>query len=167
MTITCFTRLSTIVWALPPPSSGRTQPLHVTNTPFIESAARFSPDGRWIAYQSNDSANGQDVYIQAFPDGGRRHPASVGGGTLPRWARDGKELFYVASDLAMMAVPVRGAGAEIEIGNPTRLFQSRALQGNLEYDVAPDGRFLFNVPVDEHPGNSIAVIVNWSARLKK
>ena len=86
---------------------------------------------------------------------------------MARWARDGKELFYIASDLAMMAVPIRRAGTEIEIGNPARLFQTRALQGNLEYDIAPDGRFLLNVPVDQHPGNSLAVIVNWSALLKK
>ena len=74
------------VWALPPPSSGRTQPLQVTNTPFIESAARFSPDGRWIAYQSTDSANGQDVVHPVVPGrwpqtsglGGRRNHGALG-----------------------------------------------------------------------------------------
>ena len=72
------------------PAAGSAQPVRVTDTPFIETGARFSPDGQWIAYQSNDSATGQDVVIESFPVGDRRYPASVGGGTVPRWARSGK-----------------------------------------------------------------------------
>ena len=124
-----FTSLNDL-WALPP---GSAQPVRVTDTPFIETGARFSPDGQWIAYQSNDSATGQDVYIQSFPVGDRRYPASVGGGTVPRWARSGKELYYIAPDLTMMAVPVSQSGTTLALGKPVRLFQSRALQGDREY----------------------------------
>jgi Tol biopolymer transport system component len=156
------------LWALPPPSAGGAKdPVRITKTPFIENSARFSPDGRWIAYHSNDSAAGQDVYVQSFPDGGRRRTVSVNGGTVPRWSRDGKELFYVAPDSAMMAVSISAAGPDLQIGKPVRLFQSRALQGNVNYDVARDRRFLLNVPVEDYPGNSLAVLVNWTSRLKK
>jgi eukaryotic-like serine/threonine-protein kinase len=154
------------VWALPA-VSGSAQPLQVTNTPFVESGGRFSPDGRWIAYQSNDSATGQDVYIQSFPDGRRRYPVSAGGGAVPRWSKDGKELFYVAPDLTLMAVTLKPVGSDLEFGKPVRLFQSRAFQGNREYDVSTDGRFLLNDPFNERTDTSIAVIVNWAAGLKK
>ena len=155
------------IWALPPSTAGRTEPLQVTTTTFVEDGGTFSPDGRWIAYHSNDSAAGQDVYIQSFPDGSRRYPVSAGGGTVPRWSPDGKELFYVGPDFTLMAVPITHAGADLKIGTPARLFQSLALQGRRSYDVAPDGRFVLNLPVDQRPIQSLAVAVNWRSQLKR
>lgn len=66
-----------------------------------------------------------------------------------------------------MSVPLTRAGTELEVGKPVRVLQSRAFQGNREYDVSTDGRFLLNVPVDERSDTSLAVIVNWAAGLKK
>jgi len=153
------------VWALPMTQSTGAEPVQVTNTPFAESAAVFSPIDRWIAYQSSDSTAGQDVYVQAFPNGIRRQ-VSVGGGSTPRWRHDGSELFYVSPDLELMAVPITRNGGGLTIGKPVRLFQSRAFQGNPGYDVTADDRFLVAVPLSAPQDNSVAVIVNWPATLK-
>jgi Tol biopolymer transport system component len=155
------------VWALPPPQSGRTEPLQVTKTLFNESGGAFSPDGRWIAYQSNDSLAGLDIYVQAFPDGGRRYPVSAGGGTVPRWSRDGKEIYYIGPEMTLMAAAITSAGTELAVGTPVRLFQSPAFAGNRAYDVGRDGRFLINLPSDDRNDTTLAVIVNWAARLKQ
>jgi Tol biopolymer transport system component len=155
------------VWALPLPVSGGTQPLHVTESTFAESGARFSPDAAWIAYQSTESAAGQDVWVQSFPDRRARMQVSVNGGSMPRWSRDGKELFYVAPDGTLTAVSVTRVGANLIVGSPKSLFSSRALQGNREYEVADDGRFLLNVPVSDQSDPPVTVIVNWAATLKK
>ena len=94
------------IWALPLPVSQGTTPVRVTNTLFIEANAVLSPDGRWIAYQSNESGVAQpDVYIQPFPTGDRRQVSS-NGGSMPRWGHDGRELFYVGPDSTLMSVTV-------------------------------------------------------------
>jgi serine/threonine protein kinase/Tol biopolymer transport system component len=151
------------VWALPLPVSDHTQPSQVTKTPFVESGARFSPDGRWIAYQTNESG-AQDVYIQSFPESGLKQKVSLNGGSLPRWSRDSKELFYIATDLRLMSVSMTPTGAA---GTPVPLFQSRVLQGNPNYEVAADGRFLLNIPSTEQTAMPLTVIVNWAAQFRK
>jgi dipeptidyl aminopeptidase/acylaminoacyl peptidase len=155
------------VWAVRPAKDGASEPLQVTNTAFTETNARFSPDGRWIAYQSTDSPNGQDVYVQSFPDARHRYAISVGGGSVPRWARRDTELYYIGPGAMLMAVSIRHTGDELEIGKPVRLFQSRALESDREYDVGPDGRFLINLPVEEKTGDSLTVVLNWAAQLPK
>ena len=154
------------VWTLPTPPSPEVQPVRVTDTPFAEGEAVFAPNGKWIAYQSNDSAAGQDVYVQAFPQGVRRSAVSVGGGTAPRWNRDGSELFYVSPDSQLMSVSVSRNGEALSIGRPVPLFQSRALRRTPEYDVTADGRFLVAVPLTEPQDNAIVVIVNFTATIK-
>jgi serine/threonine protein kinase/Tol biopolymer transport system component len=151
------------IWALRLPVADGATPLQVTDTTFLESGARFSPDGRWIAYQSTDSATGLDVYIRSFPDGRRRYPVSAGGGSLPRWGADGRVLFYVGPDRTLMSVNVTRAGDELDVGRPVRLFQSPAFHANGEYEVASDGRFLLNVPLDDPTDTHIAVVLNWAA----
>jgi eukaryotic-like serine/threonine-protein kinase len=151
------------VWALPLPVSDDTKPLRVTDTPFVESGAKFSPDGSWIAYQTNESG-AQEVYIQSFPEPGRKQKVSANGGALPRWSRDSKELFYIATDLRLMSVSITSVGA---VGTPATLFQSRVLQVNQDYDVTTDGRFLVNIPSTGQTPVPITVIVNWAAALKK
>ena len=127
----------------------------MTDTPFVESAAKFSPDGGWIAYQANESG-AQEVYIQSFPEPGRKQKVSANGGTRPRWSRDSKELFYIAADLSLMSVSITSTGA---VGTPVRLFQSRLLEGNQDYDVTTDGRFLVNIPSAGQTPVPITVIV--------
>jgi eukaryotic-like serine/threonine-protein kinase len=128
----------------------------VAQTPFSEDRGRFSPDGRWIAYQSN--ASGQDeIYVQAFPGPGDKSQISAAGGTLPVWRRDGRELFYLANG-RLMAVPVTLSGARIDVGTPLALFA--APLGASQYDVSADGqRFLFNTTVKEAP--PITILLNW------
>jgi Tol biopolymer transport system component len=155
------------VWALPVPPSDSAPTVRVTNTTSVEGGGVLSPDGRWIAYESNDSPAGQDVFIQSFPAGDRRMTVSVGGGRAPRWNHDGTELYYVSLDLRLMAVSIARAGDALAIGTPQTLFESRAFQGEPEYDVAPDGRFLLRVPVADQIDPPLAVILNWADRLKR
>jgi eukaryotic-like serine/threonine-protein kinase len=153
------------------PMEGSHTPIPFLTSPADETSAAFSPDGKWIAYSSDESGR-RDVYVRGFaPD---RNPAaavgqwtiSVNGGDKPRWSRDGKELFYIATDGKMMAVPIKG-GLAFEPGVPIPLFDTRAT-GFMPYDVAPDGRFLINtMPADATSRSSITVVVNWFASLDK
>jgi Tol biopolymer transport system component len=162
------------LWALP--LFGDRKPLRVTETPFNEVGARFSPDGHWIAYLSNESPGPPyQLYMQSFPEPGKKQQVSTNGAFIPRWGRDGKELFYVEPDLTLMAVSIKSNGSSLEAGAPTRLFKapidSTTLGNGRSYDVAEDGRFLINVvPGASSPARvsaSITVILNWAAGLKK
>ena len=138
--------------------------------PFGERVPRFSPDGRYVAYVSNES--GQDeVYVQPFPEGGRKVTVSSNGGAKVRWSRDGKELFYVEGQ-TLVAVSVSTAG-DFSVGEATRLFEHAGLRpGNnyAPYDVSADGqRFILAEPVAEGadaPAPSIRVVQNWFAEFR-
>jgi hypothetical protein len=156
------------LWLLP--LTGSKEPKPLTQTPdFAELSARLSPDGRWMAFSSNESGH-SEFYVQPFPSGPKRQ-ASEGGGALPLWRRDGKELFYVATDdrLTSVAVSVRGAAVEFSVPQP--LFELRAAGTTLfaerQYDVAPDGeRFLVARRVGEERSDPVVVDFNWESRLK-
>jgi eukaryotic-like serine/threonine-protein kinase len=150
------------VWALPLPTSSGGQALQVTKTAFAEGGAVFSPDGQWIAYHSNESAAAQDVYIQSFPDGQDRHLVSVGGGSVPRWSSDGRELFYVSLNRRLMSVSVTRTASGLRLGKPVELFESSAFRHTPDYDVAAGNRFLLKMPLGEGENTSVAVIVNWT-----
>jgi serine/threonine protein kinase/Tol biopolymer transport system component len=154
------------VWALPLTESGAATPLRVTDTRFVEINARFSPDGRWIAYQSNESGIRFEVYIQSFPNLGGKQQVSASGGSQPRWGRDGRELFYIAPDLTLMSVSLKPAGTDLRASTPVPLFQVRVSQGNPDYEVSRDGRFLLNIPASEQTAR-LTVIHNWMAGLKQ
>ena len=89
---------------------------------------QFSPDGRWVAYQSNETGR-YEIYVRPFSSRGGATPISTAGGVYPRWSRDGKELYYIAPDAKMMAVSIRATATTIEAGVPTTLFQTRRLGG--------------------------------------
>ena len=134
-------------------------------TPFNQIVPRFSPDGRYVAYVSGESGQ-NEVYVQPFPEGGRKVTVSSNGGTKVRWSRDGKELFYVEGQ-TLVAVSVSIAG-DFSVGGATRLFEHPGLLpgGNYApYDVSADGqRFILAEPVGEGadaPARSIRVIQNW------
>jgi dipeptidyl aminopeptidase/acylaminoacyl peptidase len=134
------------IWVLP--LFGNRKPFPLIQTEFNEWQPQFSPDGKWIAYVSDDSGSSQ-VYVQAFPMQSGRIPISIGGGMQPRWRRDGKELFYLAPDRKLMAVTVT-AGATFEVDSPRPLFQTTLEPAAFRqtYDVSADGnRFLLNTPV--------------------
>jgi Tol biopolymer transport system component len=155
------------VWFLPVTGSGEGVP--VVRTEANEVAATLSPDGQWLAY-SSDVSGQFEVWVQSFPGGGGKRQVSTGGGTGPRWRRNGWELFYYAGDGKTMAAPVR-SGESLEVGAMVPLFEFRAgtLQATITpYAVTADGqRFLINAVVDTEPNAPLTVVVNWTADLKK
>ena len=150
------------IWILP--LSGDRKPTPFLQTAFNEDHPRISPDGRWMAYSSNESGS-QGVYVTRFPEAGGKWQVSTNGGSFPVWRRDSRELFYRAADGKLMAVPV-APGSDFKAGAPVPLFQPRAAIGTLGagtfYDVAPDGRFLINILV-ERTSPPATVVSNWRA----
>ena len=146
------------------------KPLQVTNTPFAETDGRISPDGRWIAYQSNEAGVNRpvDVYLQSLSGSGSKVQVSTLGGSVPRWRRDGKELYYLAPDRMLMVVSVNLDGNRPRIGVPTPLFQTRVGRFmNRTYAVSRDGRFLVNTQVDDVTVATTRVVLNWTEELKR
>jgi Tol biopolymer transport system component len=144
------------------------------DSPFNEYQAQLSPDGRWIAYQS-DETGADEIYVQSFsPDGklgADKKRVSINGGRLPIWRRAVGELFFVASDGTMMSSAVKTGGTEFQFETPKTLFKTRMLMwfGNVhEYDVSPDGnRFLIGTLISDTKVQPPTVILNWTADLKK
>jgi Tol biopolymer transport system component len=130
--------------------------------------SRFSPDGHWIAYVSDESGSGTpEVFVRPFPGPGGRWQVSTVGGRGPMWRRDGKELFYLSADNKMMAVSVR-LGPTFQAGSPTALFSVRPPPGRLGYDVSADGqRFLVNTATGDESSPPLTLIADWTALLKK
>jgi eukaryotic-like serine/threonine-protein kinase len=132
---------------------------------------QFSPDGKWVAYASNETGK-WEIYVTSFPDGRGKWQISTGGGEQPRWRGDGKELFYISSEEKMMAVPVT-AGVKFDPGTPIVLFQAtpRLPVTNADqfvYDVSRDGqRFLINTPVKQAESAPMSIILNWTGKLNK
>jgi serine/threonine protein kinase len=153
------------LWILP--LAGDRKPFPFLKTTFEEWRGQFSPDDHWIAYQSNASGR-YEIYVRPFRGSGSQWQISAGGGISPRWSRDGRELYYIAPDSRLMAVPVKVSEASFEFGSPASLFQARMLGGGSEvaqgwqYDVAPDGRFLMNVSTDDATAAPITIILNWT-----
>jgi dipeptidyl aminopeptidase/acylaminoacyl peptidase len=153
------------VLPLTPGPSGQRTPIPVVVTPADDTFGQFSPDGKWIAYTSNDSGR-REVYVQRFaPDrvpavGERKWQISTAGGDKPRWAPGGNELFYVAPDRKMMAVPIKTSGDSFEPGIAAPLFPTNLISF-FPYDVGADGRFLIPAPIDLAAQLPITVILNW------
>jgi eukaryotic-like serine/threonine-protein kinase len=131
-------------------------------TPANEGLAQFAPDGRWVAYQSNESGR-SEIFVQAFPGPGGKWQISSGGGTAMRWRRDGRELFYRNGD-ALMAVPVT-TGSSFSAGTPQMLFR-----GPYEtlFDVSLDGeRFLMIKSAPDANPSQLNVVLNWDQELRQ
>jgi serine/threonine protein kinase/Tol biopolymer transport system component len=164
------------LWAKPMRSDAN--PFPVVRTNADEREGQFSPDGRWVAYVSNESGI-DEVYIQLFPGPGGKKQVSMNGGVDPRWGRDGRELFYVAPDGRLMAaaVHVDADGHTPNPDPPIFLFRPRLATGaNInsgaalsrpQYAVAPDGHFLMNVTADDNVVSPISIVLNWATALKK
>ncbi len=150
--------------------TGDRKPSVYLQTPFDESQAQISPDGRWLAYQSNESGR-IEIYIRPFPNAsGGKWQVSTGGGNHVRWRGDGKELFFVTLDRKMMAVDIRNNRDALEIGVPRVLFESQfrnQVGGSTGWVVSADGqRFLLPSPPDTErgaPSDPITVVLNWAA----
>jgi Tol biopolymer transport system component len=127
--------------------------------------ARLSPVGGWAAYAGNESGR-FEIFLQSFPTPGTKFQITTGGGDAPVWSRDGREIFYHAGG-KLMAVSVSMTAGTPTIGQATTLFNLPVnLQGSNDYDVSPDGRFLFAVPVENQTPTAL-VTLNWKAGLKK
>jgi Tol biopolymer transport system component len=126
----------------------------------------FSPDGKWLAYES-DQSGASEVYISPFPSGGTQYQVSTSGGERPVWRHDGKEIYYRAN-LRMMAVKVNVKGDTVELGKPESLFEVavRNLAGRW-YDVSPDGRILMNTSPATAQSPNFELVVNWPAVMRK
>ena len=137
----------------------------------VLSNGQFSPDGKWVAYASNESGK-WEIYVTSFPDAHGKWRVSTDGGEQPRWRGDGKELFYVSSDSKMMAAPVT-TGAKFDSGTPAALFpatpQQLVSRTNLfVYAVSRDGqRFLILRQVKQADTAPMSVVLNWPAQLNK
>jgi Tol biopolymer transport system component len=148
------------LWALPMTGDDRT-PVPVATTPFAEHMGEFSPGGRWVVFDTNESGR-SDIVIQAFPQARERLAVSTAGGTEPRWSADGTEIYYVALDGNMMAVPVVVKGSTLELGSPVALFFAGLGRNpfRFEYAVSRDGRFLRNHEVADAPPPPITIILD-------
>jgi Tol biopolymer transport system component len=163
----------TELWALPIAGEGERKPFPVVKMPFNVSAGSFSPDVRWVVYVSDESGR-PEIYAQSFPAPTAKLRISTEGGVQPRWRRDGKEIFYLASDGHLMAAPVVSQGeSSLEVGAPAPLFKAdnAVMDGSgeaLQYAVASDGRrFLFSTSVPNTSLQPVTVVVDWIADLKK
>jgi Tol biopolymer transport system component len=139
------------------PLQGSRQPIEVAGSVFVEANGRFSPDGQWVAYESNETGTFR-VFVRPFPGPGPNRQISSVVGLNPRWSRDGRELFFVERD-QLMSVSVRGAGASLEFGSPRALF---TFQPGMDrsFEPSPDGRrFLVTRAVTD--ASPITVIQNW------
>lgn len=150
------------LWVLP--LSGDGKPYAFIQTQSSDPSARFSPDGRWVAFVSEETGR-QEVYVTRFDKPGEKWRISTDGGNLPRWRRDGRELFYLMTGGKVMAVQIK-PGTEFVAGSPIALFKADPL--SRDYDVTADGqRFLF---IASAPGTQLlpfAVVLDWTADLKK
>jgi eukaryotic-like serine/threonine-protein kinase len=155
------------LWALP--SANAAKPFPVVQTKFDTPNGELSPDGKWIAYESDESGR-FEVYVQAFPEARGKERVSTAGGAQVRWRPDGKELFYIALDGRLMAVPIHpnAAGTSVEPANPVPLFMTHVggavspiVFNRQMYMIGTDGqRFLMHSIVDA-PGTPIRLILNW------
>jgi hypothetical protein len=150
------------IWVLP--LFGDRKAFPYLQNQFSERLAKLSPNGKWLAYVSNESGR-YEIYVQTFPAPGGKSPISTNGGNNPVWSRDGKELFYIAADGKMMAVDMKDSGSRFSPGVPKALFDAGSTSG--DYDVATDGRFLIPRTAERGSSTPLTVIVNWPAALKK
>jgi Tol biopolymer transport system component len=157
------------LWVLP--LTGERKPYPFFQTEFNETHAQFSPDGLFVAYVSDESGRAE-VYVQSFPASGGKWQISSAGGDQPQWRHDGRELFYIAPNKAIMAVPI-ASGSSFELGTPVALFDTRVPSGSItgdrnNYVVAAGGqRFLINNLIDEGNTQPITIILNWARDLKQ
>lgn len=160
------------IWVFP--MFGDRKEYQLTNSQFDEQTPQFSPDGRWLAYSSDDTGS-PEIYVQSFSADGKlgsdKKRISTSGGRYPVWRRDRSELFFIAADGSVMATPVTIDGNEFEFSAPKALFKTRMMSwpANFhEFDVSPDGqRFLVGTLVGEIVSPPPTVILNWTALLRK
>jgi Tol biopolymer transport system component len=154
------------LWALP--LMGDRKPFPVVNSAFNEARGRLSPDGRWIAYTSDESGQ-TEIYVTPFPSRAGKWRVSTAGGNWPRWGRDGNEIFFLSADSThLMSARVDGNGSQFVVGKIETLLEAPwRLGARYPYDVARDGRILAAVLVDQPTATPITLLVNWLNELSR
>lgn len=162
-----------VVPVVPEQKGGERKPLPYLRTEFNEHNGQLSPDGRWMAYSSDESGR-SEVYVRGFPELGARWQISTDGGVQPRWRGDGKELFYLSADGTLMAVAVP-LETTFKASAPRALFKTRIAEFEYESEIArtnyvPAGdgqRFLINTIIEEAAPSPVTVVLNWAAALRR
>ena len=163
-----YTRLDfktnrTHLWVLP--LFGNQTPVQYMDSAFNEFGIQVSPNGRWVAYASDESGR-FEVYVQSFPVRGNKVQISTAGGAQPRWRGDNKEIFYISPDKKIMSVDIK-ENAELVPGVPKALFQTEivpAIEARNQYVVTSDGKlFLVNTLLKSVAAAPIVVLTNWKA----
>ncbi|PWT92423.1 MAG: hypothetical protein C5B54_03540 [Acidobacteria bacterium] len=155
----------TDIWAVP--MKGNEKPYPVIQTPFEETGVRFSPDGHFIAYSSDESGH-PEIYVQTFPVSGQKWQISTEGGEQAQWSSDGKEIFYLSSSIDLMAVDIKSS-SRFETGVPHKLFHPSIpkflanLEGRNQFAVDPRGRFLIVSGDTTVESTQITVVQNWQS----
>jgi Tol biopolymer transport system component len=152
------------IWMLP--LSGERKPYAFLHSQFRQTLPVFSPNGKWLAYCSTESGE-RNVYVVPFPGPGGRWQVSPGGGWMPRWRRDSRELFYLAPGNKVMAAEVKENGPSFGIGAVNPLFEAMVFGANGAYDVTADGqRFIISHQTGQ-PNALITLVENWDTESKK
>jgi serine/threonine protein kinase len=159
------------IWALPLSRDGRSgdgKPFPIVQDAFDERAPTVSPDGKWLAYQSNESGR-PEIYITVFPAGGAKWQVSSNGGITPKWRRDGRELFFLDALDNIVAVDVNASSNAVKLGAPHILFKAVGIQRDFgPYDVTADGKkFLINSGNLKEGTEPLTLVRNWPSELNK
>jgi serine/threonine-protein kinase len=165
----------TDLWVLSTDGKGETQPF--LKTQYQESGAHFSPDGRWVAYESDETGR-LEVFVTSFPPGGGKWQISDGGGAQPLWSRDGRELFFRSAD-GVVSVRAAAEGQTFQASKPEPVFRGAFLGGlrgvtlpgfNFpDYDVSGDGRrfVMFAGSTEKRPATQAKVVLGWFEELRR
>jgi Tol biopolymer transport system component len=155
------------IWVLP--LFGDRKPFPLVQSPFFDGTPAISPDGKWLAY-SSDESHRREIYVTPFPGGGSKWEVSTAGGLSPKWRGDSRELYFLSYDGSLNAVDVSEAAGSLVLGTPHSLFSGTLEAGNFgPYDVSLDGkRFLLNGAGGSGRGSTpLTLVTNWTADLKK
>ena len=152
------------------PLTGDKKPFAVVPAPAVPARLvqyRLSPDGKWLAYSSTESGR-EEVYVTHFPSGQGRWQISQNGGTFPAWSNNGKEVWFIATDLVMHVASVNSKSQEFEMGPLQSMFQiTYTSPVGTPYDVTPDGKKLVLCTFPESVPTPLVLVTNWGAELQK
>jgi eukaryotic-like serine/threonine-protein kinase len=151
------------IWVLP--LFGDRKAFPYVQSEFQETQPRLSPDGHWLAYQSNESKR-NEIYVTSFPQPGEKWQISTDGGQAPVWNRNGRELYYYGGDGKIMAVETQPE-TRFQFGVPKALFEARIPSNAVTIEVSKDGRFLLPALVEPEASTPMTVVLNWPASLPK
>jgi serine/threonine protein kinase len=156
------------IWVLP--LEGERKPFPVLQTAASERSPRLSPDGKWLAYVSDETRR-DEVYVQAFLPNtagiGNRWQVSTNGATRPVWSRDGKELYFIGAEQRMMAVSMNSSGVGLKPGPPQVLFDSHIASENMSFDIDANRRFLIPIASELTTATPLTLVLNWPTGISK